>query len=82
MAEHPIVREGDWLIVGATRCVVMIVYQANSTNGVCKVVFNKNKPTTHDVTWNGTEWIFPERPDFGGYAQTSNQYVQQLLGNR
>ena len=82
MAEHPIVREGDWLNVGNTRCVVMEVYQTNSHSGVCKVVFNRNKPTTQDVDWNGKEWIFPVRPDFGGYAQSSNQYVQQLLGKR
>ena len=82
MMGHPIINLGDWLRVGNTLCVVMTVYQANSRDGVCEVVFNKSKPTTHNVDWNGKEWVFSVRADFGGYAPDSNQYVQQLLGKR
>ena len=49
MAQHPIVRKGDWLNVGTVRCVVMQLYPDNSIGSVCIVVCNKNKPTTRDV---------------------------------
>ena len=82
MAQHPIIRKCDWLNVGSVRCVAMQLYPDNSIGSVRIVVCNKNNPTTRDVDWNGQEWIFPDRPDFGGYPHQSNQYVQQLLGKR
>ena len=42
---------------------------------ICKVVFNPQKPTTHDVDWNGQQWFFPERPDFGGYGVKAKNYA-------
>jgi len=29
---------------------------------ICKVVFNPQKPTTHDVDWNGQQWFFQSVP--------------------
>jgi len=78
MKGHPEIKKGDWIRVGATDCVVAIVYQENSMSGVCKAIFNKSKPTTHDVDWNGESWFFPARPDYGGYAKNSDPLVQQL----
>lgn len=45
---------------------------------ICKVVFNPQKPTTHDVDWNGQQWFFPERPDFGGYGRDGCPFVRKL----
>jgi len=47
--------------------------------GVCQGFFNRQKPTTHDVDWDGETWFFPQRQDFGGYARPSDPYVQMLL---
>ena len=82
MSFIPNVSAGDWIYVGTVRCVVRMVYKPESTNGVCEVVFNKDKPTTHDVDWDGDKWFFPKRPDFGGYPRQSDPFVQQLLGKR
>lgn len=78
MKDHPKISPGDWIYVGSTRCVVTNVYASTSLSGVCMVVFNKHKPTTHDVDWNGKEWYFPQRPDFGGYGRDNDPFVQQL----
>ena len=45
---------------------------------ICKVVFNPQKLTTHDVDWNGQQWFFPERPDFGGYGRDGCPFVRKL----
>ncbi|WP_114193528.1 hypothetical protein [Edaphovirga cremea] len=76
--KHPDVKPSDWIEVGGYDCVVMKTYNANSPFGICKVVFNKTKPTTRDVDWNGDKWFFPERPDFGGYGRNDDPYVIQL----
>jgi len=49
MSEAPKIKPGDWITVGTISCVVSIVYPPNSDSGVCLAVFDKNKPTTHDV---------------------------------
>jgi hypothetical protein len=82
MFQHPEVKAGEWLHVGSAACVVTNVYPIGAKNGVCLVVFNKNKPTTHVVDWDGERWFFPERPDYGGYAKESDPFVQQLKGMR
>lgn len=64
----------DWLRVGENDCVVMSVYE----NGSCKVVFNKEKPTTEIAEWNGEQWTFNNTADFGGYAKEHDRFVQQL----
>jgi len=85
MSEHPKISPGDWITVGNTDCVVTIVKQ-NVIHGywsaVCVVVFNETNPTTHDVDWDGEKWFFPERPDYGGYANVTDQYVRQLKRGR
>lgn len=55
--QHPELKPYDWIRVSNRTCVVMNVYPANSSFGVCKVVFNKTKPTTHDVDWDGQNWF-------------------------
>lgn len=78
MTEHPPIAPGDWITVTGTDCVVINVFKPASPFGVCKVVFNRAKPTTHDVDWDGTTWIFPQRPDYGGYGRDGDPYVRQL----
>lgn len=78
MTAQPPIALGDWIEVGSTDCVVMNIYKAESSSGVCQVVFNKKKPTTHDVDWDGTKWFFPERPDYGGYGRDGNKFVEIL----
>jgi len=65
--------------VNGVRCIVRLLYAPESMEGVCQVVFNRQKPTTHDVDWDGETWFFPQRQDFGGYARPSDPYVQMLL---
>jgi hypothetical protein len=82
LAPPPSVHPGDWIVVGNQQCVVRRVYPNPEDSGVCEVVFNKQKPTTHDVDWNGQDWFFPERPDYGGYGRDGDPYVQQLKRGR
>ncbi|WFZ22230.1 hypothetical protein NFK58_13020 [Citrobacter portucalensis] len=82
MKQHPAVAPKDWIEVSGNSSVVMVVYPENSPFGVCKVVFNKAKPTTHDVEWDGEKWIFPHRPDYGGYARNDNPFVRQLINGK
>jgi hypothetical protein len=82
MKNAPAIQAGDWITVGSQDCVVKLVYESGSPFGRCLVVFNKVKPTTHDVDWNDNGWFFPQRPDFGGYAQDNDPYVQQLKQGR
>lgn len=77
--DSPSLRAGEWIRVGVHDCVVTRVYPEGSSSGAAEVVFNRSKPTTHDVAWDGKSWFFPERPDFGGYGRQSDPYVQQLL---
>ena len=74
----PDIKVLDWIRVGPHDCVVRVIYRDNSQPEICQVVFNKDKPTTHDVCWNGTDWFFPKRPDFGGYAPDSCPSVRIL----
>jgi len=82
MANQPSITSGDWITVGQQECVVMKVYPAKGQYGVALVVFNKSKPTTHDIDWDGDQWFFPKRPDFGGYGRTGDKYVEQLKRGR
>jgi len=65
---HPNIKPGDWIDVAQRECVVSKLYRSDSSSGVCEVVFNPNKPTNCDVDWDGEKWFFPERGDYGGYA--------------
>lgn len=76
--QHANTKVHDCIRVGYRNCIIRIIYSENSHSGICQVVFNKDKPTTHDVCWNGTEWFFPERPDYGGYAPNSCSAVRIL----
>lgn len=82
MKEHPEVSEGDWIKVGNVDCIVQKLYQPDSPFGVGQVLFNRDKPTTHEVDWDGEKWIFPERGDYGGYARPSDPYVWKLKKGR
>lgn len=76
--KHPDIKILDWIRVGGRDCVIQIINSEDSQSGVCQVVFNKDKPTTHDVCWNGTDWFFQERPDYGGYSRDSCPAVRKL----
>jgi len=81
MANRPNINLGNWIYVEGTSCVISIVREPGHEFGDCEVVFNPDKPTNHDVEWDGEKWIFPDRPDFGGYADRNSrlsQYVQIL----
>lgn len=82
MKKHPPIRLGSWITVGTRECVVSHLYEENSPFGVCIVVFNKEKPTTHDVDWDGGKWFFPKRSDYGGYPSSNDKYVQTLKGEK
>lgn len=82
MIQHPSIAPKDWIEVSGQRCVVMAVYPDDSPFGVCKVVFNKDRPTTHDVEWDGEQWMFPQRPDYGGNASKDNPFVRQLINGK
>ena len=75
MLKPPELSLGKWIVVNGTDCVVSKIYEDNSPFGSCEVVFNIDKPTTHDVVWDGQKWVFPERTDFGGYADRTSNYV-------
>jgi hypothetical protein len=78
MMEAPKISPDDWITVDGGKCVVCLVYKPNSHSGIGMVVFNKIKPTTHDVEWDGEKWFFPKRSDFGGYGRDGDKYVIQL----
>lgn len=80
--DHPEITPSKWIDVAGCACVVMKIYPKNSPFGICRVVFNKAKPTTHDVDWDGEKWFFPQRPDFGGYGRDDDPYVRQLKRGR
>jgi hypothetical protein len=75
----PTLLEGQWIEVQGRDCVVQIVYDSSSPFGACQWVFNREKPTTHDVAWDGAKWFFPKRPDFGGYGRRGDRFVEQLI---
>ena len=70
MVDRPNVNPFDWIKVEGTPCVVAVVRNPDHVkfSGDLEVVFDPKKPTNHDVEWNGQEWVFCKRGDFGGYA--------------
>lgn len=82
MNAHPDIGYLSWIEVGSFNCVVKTILPSGSASGVCIVVYNKSKPTTRHVDWDGNKWFFPERPDFGGYAPESDPCVVKLKRGR
>lgn len=82
MSKHPNIQVGDWITVGSHDCVVSKVFTEELVGGVCMVVFDPRKPTTHIVEWDGDKWVFQKSPDFGGYARDGDPCVQQLKRGR
>jgi hypothetical protein len=83
MQPRPSVAPYDEIYVGTTRCVVSLVREPGHSFGDCEVVFNPDKPTNHDVVWGDGKWEFPERGDFGGYAERNDRlrpFVAKLRG--
>jgi len=78
ISSRPKIILGEWVVVGGVDCVISNIYEKDSQFGSCEVVFNADKPTTHDVTWDGQKWVFPNRSDFGGYADKTDPYVAIL----
>lgn len=77
--QQPSIKPGDTIYVQGVRCIVMRVFKPEHWTA-CMVVFNPTKPTTHDVDWDEEHgrWVFPERPDFGGYGRDTDPFVRQL----
>jgi len=83
METRPEIALFDIIYVGSTRCVVSLVRDPGHAFGDCEVVFNPDKPTNHDVVWVEGKWEFPERGDFGGYAERNprlRSFVAKLRG--
>ncbi len=83
MKNPPEVKPGDWITIGNRRCVVCRLYEPGSPLGLGLVVFDPKKPTDHDFAWDGERFVFPERGDFGGYAERKSElarFVNQLQG--
>ncbi len=80
MSKAPTLKELDLIVVGPHRtpAVVKIVYPKDSPSGVALVLFNKREPTLHDVFWDGSRWMFPERPNYGLYAGESDPCAVKL----
>jgi hypothetical protein len=77
--DKPPVKSGKWIEVGGNQCVVTDVYEEGPSLGTGMAVFNPREPTIHDFGWNGEQWVFSERPDFGGYAIENDPYLRQLM---
>lgn len=69
MSKRPDIKEGDWIKVGSCNCVVSIVRDLDHPFGDGEVVLNPKKPANVDVKWSGTEWVFVDPDNFGGYAE-------------
>ncbi|HEN3663732.1 TPA: hypothetical protein U5E42_003541 [Yersinia enterocolitica] len=78
MKVYPKVELGEWITIGMYDCVIRKIYDHSLQSSVGQVVFNKDKPTTHDFEWSGDGWVFSESSDFGGYVHESDRYVQIL----
>ncbi|KWV49078.1 hypothetical protein AS156_16565 [Bradyrhizobium macuxiense] len=76
MSERPRINPGDRIKAGKIDCVVAFVHPPYlvAFSGDAEMVFNPSKPTTHDVEWNGREWVFCKRPDYGDYAEDKSRY--------
>jgi len=83
--QKPELRVGDFITVGKWNAIVRYVF-SNPDNhpqiGHCEVVFNEAKPTSHDVEWNGNEWVFCKRNDQGGYVHYSDRFYLMLKNRR
>jgi hypothetical protein len=80
--DHPKINIGDWVTVGNSDCVVWAVSKEGTSDTICVVVCNKNKPTTLPVGWDGEKWFLVPIPDYGGYARDTDRLVQQLKRGR
>lgn len=75
------VKVGDFIRVGKFKAVVRYVFDNPHNHhsiGDCEVVFHSSKPTSHDVYWDGLEWVFCKRNDAGGYVDVSDPFYQRL----
>ena len=78
---RPEIQPGDFITVGRTPCVVALVREPGDAFGDCLDVCNPEKPASRDVQWTAEGWVFPERGDFGGYAERDEKlrpYVRRL----
>lgn len=79
--DRPTLKVGSFIRVGKWEAVVRHIWNNPNNNpqiGYCEVVFHGSKPTSHDVDWNGSEWVFSKRNDEGGYVQISDPFYQKL----
>lgn len=74
----PELKVSDWIQVGPHKGLVGLLYPPNSQSGIGIFIYDARKPTSHDFDWNGTAFYFPERPDFGGYADKNPLYEDQV----
>ena len=78
MIDPPELKLGDWIQVGPHKGLVGLLYPPGGPFGLGVFIYDAQKPTSHDFDWNGTEFYFPERPDFGGYADKNPMYADQV----
>jgi hypothetical protein len=70
----PQLRIGDWITINRMDCVIAALREPGDPFGLGEVVFDPEKPTSHDFDWDGEKFILPPRPDFGGYADGNPRY--------
>lgn len=73
----PKINPMDWITVGIHNCVVMKVY-LDDVKEDALVVFNNDKPTTHNIEWTGSSCEFSKSTDNGGYPLETSPFVQKL----
>jgi hypothetical protein len=76
--ERPEVKLNEIIYIGKIKCIVRRIYESDSPFGVGEVVFEADKPTSHDFDWQDGRWIFPERPDYGGYVAENDPFLNRL----
>jgi hypothetical protein len=83
MVNFPVIKPGDWVIVGLVEGIVQKIYPAGQVAGIFRLVYiDRYKPSTQDVDWDGEKWFFPDLGHFGSNARESDPYVRELRQGR
>lgn len=75
---YPAVKENEIIYIHNIKCIVRKVYDVGSSFGVGEVIFERDKPASHDFDWKDGRWVFPERPDYGGYVHNCDPFLKRL----
>ncbi|WP_303723054.1 hypothetical protein [Malonomonas rubra] len=67
---HPKIELKGWINVEGSDCLITQVYRGYSFSGACEVVTNPKQPINKDVCWDGSNWVFSDKPTFVNAAET------------